>query len=133
MFGFRFGLRRQICIDAEGAQDFVRENFEERVVQRFLELLRLQDFAGEFVREGHQQCCTDQSFCLGQDDEAALPGRDAIVLFQACGPPCARNFRRVNLVRVHLDTPQKLNLLRPLPDSAPEIHRLIHRRWIRGS
>ena len=65
--------RHQIGVHVDGAADVVREDVAKGVVQGILDL-GLQDFAGEFVGDGHQQGGTDQALCLGEDDEAALTG-----------------------------------------------------------
>ena len=77
--GFRLGVQRhQISVDVDRAADVVGENVPEGVVEGFLDL-GLQDFAGELVGDRHQQGGTDQALRLGEDDEAALPGCDAVV------------------------------------------------------
>ena len=108
--------------------------------QGFLDL-GLQDFAGQFVGDGHQQGGADQALCLGEDDEAALPRRYAVVLFS----------RRLTTRRQELPTVLAwlasstvinqflklagLHYVHPRgPEQAPArlIHRVMHSPWIRG-
>ena len=72
--GFRLCVDgNQIGVHVDGAADVLGEDVVQGIVQGVLDL-GLQDFAGEFVGNGHQEGGTDQALGLGEDDETALPG-----------------------------------------------------------
>jgi hypothetical protein len=71
----------QIGVDVDRAADVVREDVAERVIESILDL-GLEHFPGQFVRHCDEKGGTDEALGLREDDKAALPGRNAVVLFE---------------------------------------------------